>query len=92
MCTAKILFVAAAGLCFLEVFHEIIFVRPIVVALSCLLIAFYYKELKAKLHVFHLMYDVIFGDDYKQHLMEGIEKEWDNVMKNHGKEDKDSGK
>ena len=78
---AKILIVAIAGVGLLVVFQELIIARPIIIAVTCMLIAFYYKVLKNKLDMYTIMFDYTFGDEYKKHMMEGIEKHWDSIVK-----------
>ncbi len=77
----KILIVAIAGVGLLVVFQELIIARPIIVAITCLLIAFYYKILKGKLEMYQIMFDYTFGEDYKEHMMKGVEKHWDSIVK-----------
>lgn len=45
-----------------------------------------YKGLRRKLNAYEIMFDYTFGDDYKKHMMEGLEKHWDSIVKNDSSE------
>ena len=78
----KVLFVAITGIAFLVLFQEFVYARPIIIAVTCLFVAFFYKSLKRKLKAYQIMFDHTFGDEYKKHMMEGVEKHWDSIVKN----------
>lgn len=86
---AKVLFASIAGTAFLVLFQEYVLARSIIIAVTCLFVAFYYKSLKRKLEAYHIMFDYTFGDEYKKHMMEGVEKHWDSIVKKGGSDNRD---
>ena len=34
------------------------------------------------------MFDFVFGDEYKKHMMEGVEKHWDSLVRKDSNNDK----
>ena len=85
---AKVLFAAVTGIAFLVLFQEYVLARPLIIALTCLLVAFFYKSLKRKLKAYQIMFDYVFGDEYKKHMLEGVEKHWDSLVRKDSNNDK----
>lgn len=78
---AKVLFAAIAGLAFLVLFQEFIIARSLIIAVTCLFVAFFLKSLNRKLKAYQIMFDYVFGDEYKKHMMEGVERHWGSIVK-----------
>lgn len=85
---AKTIAIALAGIVLLIVFQEIIIARPIIVAITCVLFFVSYGKVKSKIKSFKMMYDHVFGDEYKEKMMEGIKQHWDTLAKNKGQNKK----
>ena len=83
---------AAVGLLF--VFQEILFVLPIIIAFASVYITIQYQSIKSLYDVYQIMFDHEFGDEYKKHMMEGVERYWDSMTiekpKAHKEETKDT--
>lgn len=38
-----------------------------------------YKRISKLFETYEMMFDHVFGDDYKKHMMEGIKHQWDSL-------------
>lgn len=76
---AKTLGVALGGIALLVVFHEYLIARTIIVSITCILVAICSKRIKKLLKTYEMMFNHIFGDDYKEHMMEGIKHQWESL-------------
>lgn len=86
---AKTVGIVLAGVILLTVFQEIIIARPIIVALTCISFSIGCKNVKNKIKSYDMMYDIVFGEEYKESMMKGIERHWDSIVKKKDiKEDK----
>lgn len=77
---AKIVGVALIGIALLVVFHELVIARLIIVSLTCAIAAILYQRAKFLKKMFEQMYDYVYGDEFKDQMMEGIRTHWDNVL------------
>lgn len=55
---------------------------PILVAISSIFISFYFQKLKRLIRAYRMMYDYVYGDEYKKHLMEGVHRYWNDITGN----------
>ena len=76
MVIIRILIVLFLSLCLLFVFQEFIISKPIIIAVSCVIIAIQYQKAKNLYDTYQIMFDNEFGDEYKKHMMEGVKKHW----------------
>lgn len=81
---AKIAGVALIGIALLVVFHELVIARLIIVSLTCAIAAILYQRAKFLKKMFDQMYDYVYGDKFKDQMMEGIRNHWDKIL---GKEE-----
>lgn len=70
---------AAIGLLFL--FHEFIISRPIIISIACIIIAIKYQKVKSICKTYSYMFDFVFGEEYKKHMMDGMKQYWDKMTK-----------
>lgn len=82
----KIVIVACAAIGLLVVFQEYIISRPIIIALASVIIAIQYQKTKSFVKTYQLMFDTVFGDDYKKHMKESVKGYMDKIT---GKDEKD---
>lgn len=77
---AKIAGVALIGIALLVVFHELVIARLFIVSLTCAIAAILYQRAKFLKKMFDQMYDYVYGDEFKDQMMEGIRTHWDKVL------------
>lgn len=82
----KIVLVAFAAVGLLFVFQEILFAPPIIIAISSIYIAIQFQSIKSLYNVYQIMFDHEFGDEYKKHMMVGVERYWGAMAKGKPKE------
>lgn len=75
----RIVIVGFAAVGLLIVFQEFYFARPIIVAVAGIIITVQYQKMKTLFNTYHVMFDHEFGEDYKKHMMDGMEKYWDEL-------------
>lgn len=76
---AKTLGVALGGIALLIVFHEFLIARSVIVSITCIIVAICLKRINKLLKTYEMMFNHVFGDDYKEHMMEGIKHQWDSL-------------
>jgi len=76
---AKTLGVALGGIALLVVFHEYLIARTIIVSITCIIVAICSKRINKLFKSYEMMFNHVFGDDYKEHMMEGIKHQWDSL-------------
>lgn len=79
---AKALGVALGGVALLVVFHESLLARTVIVSVTCIIVAICCRRINRLLKTYKMMFDYVFGDDYKKHMMEGIKHQWDSLARN----------
>lgn len=77
--------ISIAGLFLLVVFQEFIIARLLIVAATCAIITMNIKRVNAIIKSYNMMFDYVFGDEYKTKMMEGIKHHWDSIVQ--GKEE-----
>ena len=85
----KIIIVAFSAVGLLFVFQEYIFVRPIIIAIACVVIAVQFQRVKKIVEIYNIMFDYVYGEEYKKHMMDGVEKYWDELTCKQSKEESD---
>ena len=75
----KIIIVAFSAVGLLFVFQEYIFVRPIIIAIACVVISVLLQRVKKIVEIYNIMFDYVYGEEYKKHMMDGVEKYWDEL-------------
>lgn len=88
----KIVIVSFAAIGLLVAFQEYIISRPIIIALASVVIAIQYQKTKTYVKTYQLLFDTVFGDDYKKHLKESLNEYMDKITgkdKKGGKEKKE---
>lgn len=76
---AKTIGVALGGIALLVVFHEYFIARTIIVSITCIIVAICSRRIKKLFKSYEMMFNYVFGDDYKEHMMEGIKHQWDSL-------------
>ena len=76
---AKTFGFALGGLVLLILFNELLLWKLIIVSVTCLIVAINCKRIKKLFKTYEMMFDYVFGDDYKKHMMEGVKLQWDSM-------------
>lgn len=76
---AKTFGFALGGLVLLVLFNDLLLSKLIIVSVTCLIVAINCKRVKNLFKTYEMMFDFVFGDDYKEHMMEGIKKQWETM-------------
>lgn len=77
---AKIAGVALIGIALLVVFHELVIARLVIVSLTCAIAAILYQRARFLKKMYDQMYDYVYGDKFKDQMMEGIRTHWDKIL------------
>jgi len=65
----------------LILFQEYFVARAVIIALSSIIIAVQYQKIKFLFQTYQIMYDHVFGDEYKKHMMDGMKQYWGKLTK-----------
>lgn len=76
---AKIAAIILIGITLLIIFQNYIEICIVVVSISCALATIYYQKVKQVVKTFDLMFDYIYGEKYKEKMLEGVKQHWDKM-------------
>lgn len=85
-----IMLVSFSSIGLLMLFHEIVFARPLIIAIACVIIAIKYQSVKTLCETYQIMVDNEFGEEYEKRMMDGMEHYWDEVIEKNKKKAEDS--
>lgn len=77
-----IMLVSFAAIGLLILFQELVLARPVIIAIGCVVIAVKYQKVKLICKTYNMMFETVFGEEFKKHMMDGMKQHWDKLKKN----------
>ena len=84
-----IILISFSAISLLILFREIVYASTIIIAIACVVIAVKYQKVKLYCNTYKIMFDTVFGEEYKKHMMDGMKQHWDKLTKSDAQKEKE---
>lgn len=75
----RIIVTALSAIALLLIFRKYFISVPIIISIVSIMVTMRFKKIKKLYETYEIMFDFVYGDEYKKHMKEGMVKYWDKI-------------